>query len=59
MFKPLVGLCIVEVDGNPIPMRTVERWLVQTHKTIFTQEIGARCSNAQRPNGPLHSIHEE
>lgn len=45
LTQHLVGLCILEVDGNPIPARRVERWLVQTHKATLAQEISARCSN--------------
>jgi hypothetical protein len=42
----LVGLCIVEVDGNSISARLAEKWFIWARKAFFTEvssALGVMC----------------
>ncbi len=52
----LVGFCIVEVNGNPIPTRILDKWIVLQKEGCLCQMVSACCSSVQGSRGPLHDM---
>jgi hypothetical protein len=51
-----VGFCIVEVNGNPIPTRILDKWIVLQKEGCLCQMVSACCSNVQGSRDLLHDM---
>jgi hypothetical protein len=49
----------VEVNGNSIPTRIVDRWIALQKEGDLCQMVSACCSNVQGSWGPLHDMRKE